>query len=215
MGVDCSVFVWHIEYVNKRPLTKRQKEILDFICAHIEDFGYSPSYREIAENFDLSSVATIAEYINILEQKGYLKKDEAQARSIRIALDTDDSSLKIPLMGTIKAGYPIEAIRTNEILEIPRDMMGPNIFALMVKGDSMVDDGIMDGDYIIVEKTNHPKNGDIVVALLDESNVTLKRYYKTDRMVKLQPANSNYKPIYTKNVYIQGKVKGLIRKFAG
>lgn len=199
--------------MEQKPLTKRQKEILDYICTHIEDYGYSPSYREIAENFKLSSVATIAEYINILSTKGYLKKEDAQARSIQIASKSDDASLKIPLLGTIRAGYPIEAIRTNEVLEIPRDMMGPNIFALMVKGDSMIDDGIMDGDYIIVEKTNHPKNGDIVVALVDDTNVTLKRYYKMPNTIKLQPANSSYKPIYTKNVYIQGKVKGLIRKF--
>lgn len=196
------------------PLTKRQTEILAFIKHFIETNEYSPSYREIAKALCLSSVATVAEYINVLSQKGYLDKEGSCARSLQLTPSWDERIFEIPLLGQIAAGKPIEAIRTNETIEIPRDMTGHNVFALRVQGDSMIEDGILDGDFVIIERTNNPKNGDIVVALLDQDNVTLKRFYREKRRIRLQPANKNYKPIYTKRAIVQGRLKGVIRKFA-
>lgn len=194
-------------------LTKRQKEILDFISKFIEKYDYAPSYREIGKHFNLNSISTIADHIENMKNKGYLKKEFNSARSLQLTPRWDERSFEIPLMGSIAAGAPIEAIRTNETIDIPRDMMGKNIFALKVRGDSMIEDGIFDGDYIIIEQTQNPQNGDIIVALLDNENATLKRYYKEKDYIRLQPANSNYKPIRVKKVIIQGKVRGVIRKY--
>lgn len=194
-------------------LTKRQKQILDYIEQFIDQNGYAPSYREIGEFFGLSSVSTIAEHIDSLANKGFLQKDANEARSLQLTPTWDEQSFEIPLMGSIAAGSPIQAIRTHETIDIPRDMMGPKVFALKVKGTSMIEDGIFDGDYVIIEQTSTAKNGDIIVALLDRENVTLKRFYKEKDHIRLQPANSTMKPIRVKNVVIQGKVKGIIRKF--
>jgi len=194
-------------------LTKKQKEIFDYISDFISEHGYAPSYREIAARFGLSSVATIAEHINTLRSKGYLDVDPGSARSVQISKAVKEETAYIPLLGFIAAGFPIEAIKTAETLDIPRDMYGPHVFALKVRGDSMIDDGILDGDYVIIEKCPRPKNGDIVVALLDKDNVTLKRYYREKNYVRLQPSNKKYAAIKTRSVQIQGKVKGVIRKF--
>ena len=195
------------------PLTKKQTDIYLFIKNFISDNDYAPSYREIAKFLNFSSVATVAEYISILEQKGYLTKEGSCARALQLTPSWDERIFEIPLVGIIVAGKPIEAIRTNDTIDIPRDMMGPNVFALQVSGDSMTDDGIHDGDYVIIEKTNRPRNGDIVVALLDNDNVTLKRFFREKRRIRLQPANSTYKPIYTRRAIVQGRVRGIIRKF--
>lgn len=199
------------------PLTRRQKEILDFIRNFIDENGYAPSYREIAYYFELSSTGTVAEYIAILEEKGYLSKEAMDARSIQLtpAFASGIESFEIPLSGMIDAGKPIEAIRTNETIDIPRDMMGKKTFALRVRGESMIEDGILDGDYVIIEQTNSPRNGDIVVALVDNANATLKRFYDEKGQIRLQPANSSMKPMRfaKKRITIQGKVRGVIRKF--
>ncbi len=195
------------------PLTKKQKFILDFITEFIAKNGYAPSYREIGESFGLSSVSTVAEHIDTLAAKGYLSKEENEARSLQLTPAWDEATFEVPLMGIIAAGAPIQAIRTNETIDIPRDMMGPNVFALKVRGDSMIEDGIFNGDYVIIEQSSTAKNGDIVVALVDRENVTLKRFYQEKDHVRLQPANKSMKPILTKNVVVQGKVKGIIRKF--
>ena len=125
----------------------------------------------------------------------------------------DGSFFNIPLLGMIAAGKPIEAIRSDESIDIPRDMMGHNVFALKVKGESMIEDGILNGDYVIVEHARTAKNGDIVVALVDNDSVTLKRFYKEKDRIRLQPANSSMSPLFYTKVTIQGKVKGVIRKF--
>lgn len=195
------------------PLTKRQRQILDYIEEFIEDNGYAPSYREIAAEFALSSVSTVAEHIDALSNKGYLKRGTNEARSLQLTPTWDEQSFEVPLMGVIAAGSPIQAIRTNETIDIPRDMMGPKVFALRVRGNSMIEDGIFDGDYVIIEQTPVARNGDIVVALVDRDNVTLKRFYKEKDRIRLQPANKTMKPIFVKNVTVQGKVKGIIRKF--
>lgn len=194
-------------------LTKRQKEILDYLGEYIDSHDYAPSYREIADHFQLGSIATVADHLENLVEKGFLTKDHNEARSLQLTPRWDDRSFEIPLMGTIAAGYPIEAIRTNETIDIPKDMMGKNVFALKVRGDSMVDDGIFDGDYIIIEQTDNPRNGEIVVALIDNESATLKRFYREKGRIRLQPANSNFKPIYSNKVIVQGRVKGVIRKF--
>lgn len=196
------------------PLTPRQKAILEYIESYFGEHDYAPSFREIAEALQLRSVATVAEHIETLRRKGYLHKEATLARSVQLTPVWDERSFEIPLLGSIAAGVPIEAIRTNETITIPRDMMGPSVFALKVRGDSMIDDGIFDGDYVIVERTAKPNQGEVVVALVDDDAVTLKRFYLEKGRIKLQPRNPNYQPIYPKKVLIQGRVKGVIRKFS-
>jgi len=196
------------------PLTKRQAQILSYVTNHIEKHNYAPSYREIGTYFGLSSTATIAEHIEALKEKGYLSHEENLARSIQVnPTEGEEGFCAIPLMGAIAAGRPIEAIATNESIDIPRDMMGRNVFALRVKGESMIDDGILNGDYVIVEPAQTARNGEIVVALVDNDNVTLKRFYLEKGRVRLQPANSTMRPMFFDKVAVQGKVRGLIRKF--
>ena len=199
------------------PLTKRQLEIINFIRNFIDQNGYAPSYREIAYYFDFSSTGTIAEYISILQEKGYLTKEAMEARAIQLTPSFDEGGdiCNIPLEGTIDAGKPIEAIRTHETIDIPRDMMGKKTFALKVRGESMIEDGILDGDYVIIEQTNSARNGEIVVALVDNANATLKRFYNENNEIRLQPSNSTMTAMHfaKKRVTIQGKVKGVIRKF--
>lgn len=195
------------------PLTRRQKEVLEYLRSFINKHDYAPSYREIADSFGFSSVATVSEHIDSLKNKGYLENEENMARSIQLTPTWDERTFKIPLLGAIAAGLPIEAVRTAETIDIPRDMMGRNVFALRVRGDSMEEDGILDGDFVIIEQTSTPKNGDIVVALVEGNNVTLKRFYRESDHIRLQPANGKYQPIRTKRVVVQGRVRGVIRKF--
>lgn len=198
-------------------LTKRQKEIFEFIQNFIDENGYAPSFREIAYYFEFSSTGTVAEYVSILEEKGYLTREAVSARSLQLTPSFASSfdMFEIPLEGVIDAGKPIEAIRTGDTIDIPRDMMGKKTFALKVRGESMVDDGILDGDYVIIEQTANARNGDIIVALIDNDKATLKRFYNEKDGVRLQPANKSMKPMhFAKNrVIIQGKVRGVIRKY--
>lgn len=194
-------------------LTKRQKEILDYIKNYIQSHDYAPSYREIGDFFHLSSIATVADHIENLKNKNFLTKDYNEARSLQLTPRFDERTFEIPLEGRIAAGAPIEAIRTNETIDIPRDMVANNVFALKVRGDSMIEDGILDGDYIIIKQTSTPHNGEVVIALLDDGNATLKRFFREKDHIRLQPANSNYRAIRVKKVTIQGRVIGVIRKF--
>lgn len=195
-------------------LTKKQSEILNYVRDYIDEHSYAPSYREIGGYFQLSSVATVAEHINTLRSKGYLQNsDLGTARSLRLSAETQEELFQIPLAGFIAAGEPIEAIQTDETINIPKDMLAKDVFALRVRGDSMKDDGILDGDYVIIEPCSNPRNGEIVVALVNRENATLKRFYKEKDHIRLQPANAAYAPIRTRKVMIQGRVKGVIRKF--
>lgn len=197
-----------------QPLTKKQSEILNYVRDYIDEHSYAPSYREIGEYFRLSSVATVAEHINTLRNKGYLQNsDPGSARSLQLSAETHEELFQIPLAGFIAAGEPIEAIQTDETINIPKDMLAKGVFALRVRGDSMVEDGILDGDYVIIEPCSNPRNGEIVVALVNRENATLKRFYKEKDHIRLQPANAAYAPIRTRKVMIQGRVKGVIRKF--
>lgn len=199
-------------------LTKKQSKVLDIIKTSIKDHGYAPSIREIAEEMGLSSPATVKEHIENLVKKGYLRKTGAEVRNIEPTKKVWQlgKSIELPLVGLITAGEPIEAIEDkSETVAVPTELASDdNSYVLRVKGDSMVEDGIQDGDYVIVERSFYPKNGDVVVALLDNQYATLKRYYREKSRIRLQPANKNYNPIYVKNPAIQGIVKGLIRRFS-
>jgi repressor LexA len=197
-------------------LTKRQKEIIDFINKFHEDKGYAPSYREIGQYFGLSSTATVCEHIQTLQEKGYLKTDPNEARSIEIITKERAEAIFLSLAGLITAGEPIEAVEQNEKIAIPKELVKDEAkaYVLKVKGQSMIEEGIYDGDYVIVEKNPSPKNGQVVVALLDNTFATLKKFYKEANRIRLQPANSEMKPIFAKNVIIQGVVRAVIRKFS-
>ncbi|TSC92645.1 MAG: SOS regulatory protein LexA [Candidatus Berkelbacteria bacterium Licking1014_7] len=202
-----------MKFSKKPSLTRKQQQIFIYIEKYLQEHDCAPSFREIATALQVSSLATISDHIQNLRQKGYLTCERNMARSIQLTPTWDERNFSIPLLGVISAGKPIQAIRTHETIDIPRDMMKPNVFALRVRGDSMIEDGIFEGDYVIIEKIGEPKNGDIVVSLLDNENVTLKRFYKEKDHIRLQPANSNYDPIRVKKVIIQGRVLGVIRKY--
>ena len=198
-------------------LTKRQRQILDFINDFSLKNGYSPSYREIGEEFGLSSVATIHAHVSALEKKGLVKKSHNEARSIELINNTVNwaEAVELPLAGLITAGEPIEAIETKETIAIPASFVTDNVnsYVLEVKGESMKDEGILNGDFVIVERNPSPKNGDIVVALLDNAFATLKKFFREKDYIRLQPANSSMEPIFVKDLIVQGVVKGVIRKF--
>lgn len=193
-------------------MTKRQKQILDFIHEFTLQKGYAPSYREIAGALGLTSVATIAQHIKSLKGKKLINSQFNRARAIEVVARQSDFSA-IPLLGTVAAGFPIEAIETRETLMVPPDMTSEKVYALKVRGDSMKDEGVLEGDYVIVEQTENPQNGEMVIALLDNENVTLKRFFKETDHFRLQPSNPLYGPIRTKQLTIQGRVIGVIRKY--
>lgn len=201
------------------PLTKKQREILNCIEAFVREHGYTPSYREIAKQLGLSSPATVHQHIKALCEKGIINTgDSGQARSIEV-VETEPLSpmaVFLPLAGVITAGVPIEAIEENEAIAVPADFVvdAMNSYVLKVKGRSMIEDGIFDGDMVVVERRHSPNNGDIVVALLDNAYATLKRFYREKGHIRLQPANSTMKPIIVKgDINIQGIVRAVIRKF--
>ncbi len=198
-------------------LTKKQSEILSFIKESIADQGYAPSYREIAEHFGLSSPATVHGHIQSLVEKGLARiGDDGEARSIELIEETPViPSMMLPLMGLITAGVPIEAVEERETMAVPAQFVvdGSNSFVLRVKGRSMIEDGILDGDFVVIERNPSPKNGEVVVALLDNAYATLKRFYREKQRIRLQPANSAMDPIFVKDCIIQGVVRAVIRKF--
>jgi repressor LexA len=219
-------------------LTKRQYEVLELLDSFINKHGYSPSFAEIKGSLQLSSLATIHKHIHSLQKKGFLRIGRNQSRSIEI-LNRDplqkakegihkpntaaalskpgqDIYLEIPLLGLIAAGKPLEAIQHNESLSLKEFAGRPEIFLLKVTGDSMIDDHICDGDYVMVEKTNSANNGETVVALLHNSDATLKKLFREkDHRVRLQPANAAMAPIVVEEsaVHIQGRVIAILRKY--
>lgn len=205
-------------------LTKKQSEILEFIRNHIAENSYAPTYREIADAFDLSSPATVHQHVQMLIEKGYLKgSDDGEARSLQLSHPMNNPSsqplgILLPLSGLITAGEPIEAVEDDqEAIAVPGNFVldQANSYVLKVKGRSMIEDGIFDGDFVIIERNPSPKNGDIVVALLDNAYATLKRFYREANRIRLQPANSTMQPIIVDgDINIQGIVRGVIRKFA-
>ena len=197
-------------------ITKRQKQILDYITKYIKRNEYAPSLDETRRHFRLSSIATVHQHIEALKEKGYLRKIENQPRSIELNQKKKVSDLvAIPLLGTIAAGEPIEAIENKETIEVPKSQLSKSgeHFALQVRGNSMIDEGIFDGDTVIIRKQPDAENGETVVALISGNEVTLKKIYKEKGRFRLQPANPSLKPIYTKELIIQGKVLRVIRNF--
>ncbi len=198
-------------------LTKRQKEILDFLTEFIEYNGYSPSMEEIAKHFHFASLNAVFKHLAALESRGYLHRDSNRARSIQLFQDGATEVLNLPLFGYIAAGKPIEAVSTQETLPIPEGLLPHrgNYYILRVKGESMIEEHIKDGDYVIVESRETAGPGDTVVALIDEENVTLKKFFPEGKLVRLQPANEALDPIVLdgNRVRIQGVVVSIMRKY--
>lgn len=201
-------------------LTKKQGEILDFIKVYVANHGYPPTVREIAKKLKVNSPATIHSHLNKLAEKKYIKKDDSKNRAIELLVDNEylnknESIVSIPLLGKIKAGLPIEAIENpNDFFDVPSYLIPKNkeVYALNVSGDSMINIGIYDNDIVLIEKQNIARNGDIVVAMNDENEVTLKTFYKEKGYFRLQPENDTMEPIILNNVTILGKAIGLYRK---
>ena len=201
-------------------LTKRQSEILDYIKEYMVSHGYPPTIREIGTALNLSSPATIHAHLANLEQKGFIKRQDAKNRAIELLVENEfaknnELTVEVPLLGKITAGSPIEAIEhPDEYFALPSYLIPKNkeVFTLNVSGWSMINAGILDGDIVIVEKRNTARNGEIVVAMTDENEVTLKTFYKEDGYFRLQPENDTMDPIILDNVTILGKAIGLYRK---
>ena len=198
-------------------LTRRQREIYQYLKEHIRGKGYAPSIAEIGKQFKLSSPATVHKHLIHLESKGLIRKHQNLSRAIEIVDEksTDISSREYMVLGHIVAGKPIEVLENREVMSFLPDPEDKNVFVLRVKGNSMIEDHIKDGDYVIVEKRDLANNGETVVALLENERATLKRFYKEAGCVRLQPANPNMRPIFLKqgDFKIQGVVIGVMRKF--
>lgn len=196
-------------------LTRRQREMLDCIERFIQRHGYSPTLEEIGELMELSSLATVHKHLQNLETKGLIKRNWNHSRAIEVTQRAAVRGGTVPLMGEVAAGYPIEAIENPEAIEVPRDFIGSKeTFVLKVRGDSMIDDGIRDGDLIIVESRRTAQPGQTVVALID-GEATVKRFYPEGEMVLLQPANPTMPPLRypAAQVLLQGVVIGLMRRY--
>ena len=198
-------------------LTKRQKEILDFLSEFIDQNGYSPSMEEIAAHFHFASLNAVFKHLEALERRGHLHRDANCARAIQLSSSTDGGVQNVPLLGYVAAGKPIEAVSNPETLQIPESFLpGRNKhFVLRVKGESMIDAHIQDGDYVVVESRETARTGDMVVALIDDENVTLKKYYPEGSQVRLQPANETLAPIFvdSERIKIQGVIVSVMRKY--
>jgi len=204
-------------------LTKRQKEVLDFIAGFVQENGYCPSYEEIARGLELASLATVHKHISVLEAKSYLRRGFNQSRSLELAPRymqevgrQKTAPGEIPLLGRIAAGAPVEAVAQTETLSFADFTGSGETFALEVRGNSMIEDHICDGDMILLERVTQARDGDIVVALVAGSETTLKRFYRENGdMVRLQPANSSLKPylVPARDVQIQGRLLAVLRKY--
>jgi len=201
-------------------LTKRQEDALNFIKTYIVSHGYPPTVREIATNIGVSSPATVQAHLDSLADKGYIKKGSNKNRTIELMVENEfipknEDVIEVPLLGKITAGNPIEAIQNpNEFFSLPAYLVPKDkeVFTLNVSGDSMINAGILDGDIIIVERRNTARNGEIVVAMTEENEVTLKTFYKENGHIRLQPENDTMEPFIFDNVFILGKAIGLYRK---
>ena len=201
------------------PLTKRQKEILDFLEGFLAENGYAPSFEEIARHFGYTSLATVHEHLENLKQKGYIRKSYNASRSLELVpAGLSAAAVELPLLGTVAAGYPIETISDNETLTVPEDFLsrGGEHYVLRVKGDSMIDEQIRDGDYVIVNARKAANNGEMVVALVGGDSATVKKYYRENGgRIRLQPANVTMPPMFYREheVMVQGIVVGVIRRY--
>lgn len=206
-------------------LTRRQKQVYDFLAGFVEEHGYSPSFEEIGEGLGLSSLATVHKHISNLEEKGLLKRDYNRSRSIdllkprgrmrQILGGAAHSDMTLPLMGRIAAGRPLEAMENPETISLADFTRSKDVYVLQVTGESMQDEHIVNGDYVLVEKANTARDGEIVVALVNGSDATLKRMFRESDKIRLQPSNSAMQPIVVPaaSVQIQGRVIGVLRKY--
>lgn len=213
-------------------LTKRQRQVYEFIAGFVEKNGYSPSFEEIGEGLDLSSLATVHKHITNLEKKGLLRRDYNRSRSIdvlppkgrlkqalaaaaSVAAISRPAAATLPLVGRIAAGKPVETLENPESISLSDITGTKDVYVLEVRGDSMQDEHIVDGDYVLVEKTKTARDGEIVVALVDNSDTTLKRFYREGDRIRLQPSNKSMQPIMAPavSVQIQGRVIGVLRKY--
>jgi len=205
-------------------ITKRQREVYDFIHDFVQQHGYSPSFEEIGSGLGLSSLATVHKHVSNLERKGLLKRAYNRSRSIDVLPARGllrkqprpvPPEFALPLLGRIAAGQPIEAVQQGESISLGDITRSKDVFVLQVKGQSMKDEHIVDGDYVLVEKANTARDGEIVVALVDGYDATLKRLYREGAKIRLQPSNSEMDPIVVsaKAVQVQGRVIGVLRKY--
>ena len=199
------------------PVTPRLRQIYDYLCRYSDKYGYAPTIAEIGKQFSLSSPASVHHILSGLEREGLIRRIPNVSRGIEVVrAEQSEDEFEIPLLGVVAAGQPIEAILSQETLSVPPDMIGSGrLFALRVRGDSMIGEQIREGDFIVCESRQTATNGQTVVALVDGSDATVKKFYKERDNIRLEPANPKYKPIVVKadRVTIQGVVRGLIRKY--
>jgi len=201
------------------PLTKRQREILNYLSAYGDENGYAPSFEEIAEQFRYSSLATVHEHLSNLERKGYIKRSYNESRAIEILpSEAVPRAVEVPLLGSVAAGVPIEALSHGETMTVPDSFLrNPGShYALRVRGNSMVDEQIRDGDVVVVNERQRADNGEMVIAMLHGSSATVKKFYRErDGRIRLQPANETMSPIYVheNDITIQGVVVGVMRRY--
>ena len=201
-----------------QPLTKRQRQILDFLNEFIDKHGYAPSLEEIGQRFGLSSLATVHKHLTNLEEKGFIRRAWNKSRSVELVPTRLGSrAIEIPLSGNVAAGAPIEALVTNETVSVPEELVRrpETTYALRVRGKSMIDEQIRDGDIVIVEGRRTADNGEMVIALVRGLDVTLKKFYRDNGRIRLQPANAMIQPIVMNadQIQIQGIVVGVLRKY--
>ena len=200
-----------------QPLTKRQREILDFLNEFIEQNGYAPSLEEVGRRFGLSSLATVHKHLTNLQEKGFIRRAWNRSRSVELVPSrVGTRAIDLPLLGNVAAGAPIEAVVSAETVSVPEDLVGKaDTYALRVRGDSMIDEQIRDGDLVIVEDRKTANDGEMVIALLGGQDVTLKKFYRENGHVRLQPANETIQPLIVDatQIQIQGVVVGVMRRY--
>ena len=200
-----------------QPLTKRQREILDYLNEFIEQRGYAPSLEEIGRRFGLSSLATVHKHLTNLQDKGFIRRAWNRSRSVELVpTRMGGRALDLPLLGYVAAGAPIEAVVSNETVTVPEDLVGTrDTYALRVRGNSMIDEQIRDGDLVVVEDRQTAHNGEMVIALLEGAEVTLKKFYRENGPIRLQPANDAVALIIMRadKVQVQGVVVGVMRRY--
>jgi repressor LexA len=197
---------------NFERLTERQREVYEFIRERIRSRGYGPTVREIGLHFDISSPNGVMCHLKALEKKGLIVREPNMSRAIMLATESVEGSRGLPLAGRIAAGVLHEAVEQNEVIDFSELFSSDDLFVLKVSGDSMIEDQIADGDYVVIKKQETASKGQIVVAITDENEATLKRWYPEGNRIRLQPANSSMKPIYVKNARVLGTVVGVVRK---
>jgi repressor LexA len=200
-------------------LTKRQREILNYLGAYAEENGYAPSFEEIARQFNYNSLATVHEHLSNLERKGYIKRSFNESRAIEILpSDVMPRAVELPLLGSVAAGLPIEALEVDETVHVPENLVRRpgGHYVLRVRGNSMIDEQIRDGDFVVINERRSVDNGETVIALIDNTSATVKKFYRErDGRIRLQPANETMNPLYVheNDVTIQGVVVGVLRQY--